>query len=140
MDPKLAFKGFSIGVLSGVLLGIIGIIVNTITSAFPFEMNIVMLLVTFSIGGAIFGVVVGGLMAVTDSLFLIDRPVIRAVALSAGFWAILRLVGSALTMADHERYHPVMVQSIQGLVLAIALGVIFGLIWKTKTIEDVFAG
>ncbi|VAX21662.1 hypothetical protein MNBD_NITROSPINAE01-1291 [hydrothermal vent metagenome] len=138
MNKNLLFKGFSLGTVAGVLYGLAGIVFNQVTGAFAFEMSITSLLGTFAVGGAIFGVIAGCFMSVTDNLFLKERPVSRAVIISVGFWLALRFGAASLTMHDSHRYHPVYEQSLQGLVLAVILGLILGLLWKTKVSEDIF--
>jgi hypothetical protein len=138
MNSQLAFKGISIGVVSGALCGWAGIVVNQITGAFPIEMNAMLLIVTFAIGGAVSGVVVAGLMAVTNDLFLTDRPIFKAVVFSVGFWFALRIGAVMLTVQDPTRFHPVMEQSVQGLLMALLLGVVLGCMWKMKSLDNVF--
>ncbi len=138
MNKNLLFKGFSLGTVAGVLYGLAGIVLNQVTGAFPFEMNLTSLFGTFAVGGAIFGVIAGCLMSVTDNLFLAERPVSRAVIISVGFWLSLRFGAALLTMHDSHRYHPVYEQSIQGLLLSVILGLILGLLWKMKVAEEVF--
>lgn len=138
MNSRLAFKGISIGMVSGVLCGWAGIAMNQISGAFPFEMNAMLLLVTFAVGGAVFGVVVGGLMTITNDLFLTDKPVLKAVVFSVGFWLTLRIGAIMLTVQDPHRFHPVVEQSVQGLALALLLGVVLGCMWKMKSLDNVF--
>ena len=138
MSLQLVFKGFSLGAVSGILYGVAGIALNQVTGAFPFEMNMALLLTTFATGGAIFGVITGCLMSVTENLFLPGRPVLKASVISVGFWLALRLGAALLTAADPGRYHPDIGQTVQGFALSLLLGVILGSLWKAKALEEVF--
>lgn len=138
MNTKLLFKGLSLGTVSGVLYGLAGIVLNQVTGAFAFEMNITSLLGTFAVGGAIFGIIAGCLMSVADNLFLSGRPVLKALTISVGFWLVLRSGAALLTTYDPYRYHSVFGQTLQGLVLSVLLGLVLGLLWKTKALDNVF--
>ncbi len=132
MDKSLIEKGILLGFISGVASSWIGIALNKITGVFPFEASLPSLLLTFAVGGAIFGIAAGGFMTLTSKLFLVDRPLLKAVIISVGIWLALRVGGMALTLMNHDRYHPDVAQTAQGLALALMTGGMLGILWNLK--------
>ena len=128
-------RSIILGVIAGVTWGWIAIVINTISGAFPFEATLLQRLVIFAAGGAIFGIVVNGFLSLLHPLLPFKRTYSKAVFLSVCLWLILRLGGAVLSMVDGERYHQVNSQTIQGLVLAVMMGGLLGLLSKINKKE-----
>ena len=125
-------KWLRVGVLSGILWGLIAMIVNRFTSVFIWEEGFHEDLLTFSMAGAFFGVVV----TILFSLFLQRLPfksyLLKAVMVSTGVWFIIWGGAIILHFIKPERYHPNLLQSVQGFFLAIILGLIIGWFYQHK--------
>lgn len=121
---------FFICILSGALWGLVAMLVNSVTGAFEFEFNTVHDLVTFVTGGAVFGLVTGGLFAVLAGVLPWRSMVTKAVLVSTSIWTALAVTGYILTIIKPIRYHFDLGQSIQGLCLSVVLGAILGTLWK----------
>ncbi|MEE9542281.1 MAG: hypothetical protein V3V95_00675 [Thermodesulfobacteriota bacterium] len=120
------------GVIAGVLWGWTALGVDYITGAFQIESSIAHNLAAFTIGGALLGVVAGGLLALVGGFLPFKGTLIKAVVITLGLWLILRLGGTLLSGMDHHRYHQEVSQTVQGFVLAGVMGVFLGLLWKKK--------
>ncbi|MBE7415161.1 MAG: hypothetical protein HS130_08005 [Deltaproteobacteria bacterium] len=118
------------GAIAGVLWGWLCYLANFVSGVFPFEGSFAQNFITFSFGGAVFGVVTGGLLAVVGRFLPFRKTVFRAVFISAALWVVLRLAGDFLSMMEPERYHLVKPETVQGFFLALALGAILGLLLK----------
>lgn len=125
-------KGIGLGAISGILGGLIAILLNQITGVFVFESSLASNLVTFSIGGAVFGVVTGGFMALIGDRLPFRSFVLRGVVVSGGIWMLLRFSGYLMAANEPERYHSDNAQTLQGFTLAIILGAILGTLWGSK--------
>lgn len=128
--PNFA-KGIGLGGVSGILSGWLSIGVNKITDVFPFEQSLLSLFVSFAVGGAIFGIIAGSVMAVASE-FSPGASYAKAIIICVGLWVVLRLGGAILSYSDPLRYHESAAQTIQGLVMAVALGGILGVLWDLK--------
>jgi hypothetical protein len=120
------------GVIAGVLWGWTALGVDYITGIFPIESSIAHNLASFTIGGALLGVVAGGLLALVGGYLPFKGTLIKAVSVTLGLWLLLRLGGMFLSGMDHHRYHQEVSQTIQGFVLAAVMGIFLGLLWKKK--------
>ncbi|VAX25853.1 hypothetical protein MNBD_NITROSPINAE02-407 [hydrothermal vent metagenome] len=138
MNVSLFKKGIFLGFVSGVASSWFGIVLNKVTGVFPFESSLPALMLTFAVGGGIFGIAAGGFMTLTNEIFLVDRPVLKAVIISAGIWLALRAGGMALSLMDHDRYHPDVGQTAQGFALALLTGGLLGILWNSKMGSDRF--
>jgi hypothetical protein len=123
------------GVIAGVLWGWAALGVDYITGVFPLESSIAHNLAAFTIGGALLGVVAGGILALLGGVLPFKSELVKAVAVSLGLWLLLRLGGTLLSGMDHHRYHQEVSQSVQGFILAGVMGVFLGLLWKKKQKE-----
>ena len=121
---------FVVSVLSGVVWGWISMAVNRATGIFQFEASFTRDLAAFSFGGMVFGAVCGGLLSVAWDYIPFKGALAKAVFTSTSLWIVLRLGGAALSTMDPSRYHVITAQTLQGLVLAVVLGVVMGLMWK----------
>lgn len=121
------------GVIAGVIWGWLAYLTNAVTGVFPFEGSFAQDIVSFSFGGAVFGVATGASLALLGGLIPFRGVVARAVFASALIWIILRLVGDMLSMMEPHRYHLLTAETVQGLALSVVLGAILGiLVRKSK--------
>ncbi len=124
------------GIFAGVLWGLLSLIINKFTGAFPFESSVTHNIIIFAASGAIFGIVTSGLLLITGNLLPFKRHLAKAVLVSLSLWVVLRLAGMLLTSMDPMRYHLVNPETIQGLILAIVLGLFLGLAWERMVVRS----
>lgn len=118
------------GILSGVLWGWLAMAANALTGVFAFEGTFIHLMVSFTFGGALFGVLSAGFLSVAGGFLPFRKTLPKAVFTSVSIWLVLRIGGAALSVMDAERYHVLTAETAQGLILSAALGVVLGLLWK----------
>lgn len=123
----------AVSILSGVAWGWLSMAVNRAAGVFQFEASFTHDLATFAFGGAVFGAVCGGLLSVAWDYIPFKGATAKAVFTSASLWILLRLGGAALSTMDPLRYHVITAQTLQGLVLAVVLGAVMGLMWKRES-------
>jgi len=116
------------GVIAGVVWGWLAYLTNAVTGVFPFEGSFAQDIVSFSFGGAVFGVATGASLALLGGLIPFRGIVARAVFASAFIWIVLRLAGDMLSMMEPHRYHLLTAETVQGLALSVVLGAILGLL------------
>lgn len=116
------------GVIAGVVWGWLSYLTNAVTGVFPFEGSFAQDIVSFSFGGAVFGVGTGAFLALLGRFIPFRSIVARAVFASAFIWIALRLAGDMLSMMEPDRYHLLTAGTVQGLALSIVLGAIFGIL------------
>ncbi len=122
--------GLFLCMLSGALWGLISLLFNTFTGAFVLEAGVVHDLVTFALGGALFGLVTGGILSVAQGFLPGWGLTKKAVAISLVIWFALSGAGIVLSLLRPIRYHFELGQTLQGLFLAAVLGLILGSFWK----------
>ena len=125
-------KGIMFGAIAGIVWGWIALAVNAVSGAFPFENTLLHLLISFAVGGAIFGIVVSGFLSLLKERLPFKNIFLKAVLISSVLWIMLKAGGTLLSLIEEERNHPVTAQSFQGFILAIIMGCILGLLWKIK--------
>ncbi len=124
--------GLLAGITGGVIWGILAMAVNSITGIFPFEHPLLYNLVMFVTGGAIFGIVTGGILAAGWSVLPVESAILRATVVSVFVWMVLRGGGLVLSYMNPYRYHAVFIEAVQGLVLSILLGVVVGIVVRFR--------
>ncbi|MEE8574247.1 MAG: hypothetical protein V3T30_02445 [Thermodesulfobacteriota bacterium] len=117
-------KGIWMGLASGIVWGLSSMGINALTGAVHFESTVFHNLSSFTIGGAIFGIVVGAFFAVTKKVIPLKSILLKAVLLSVGIWVIIRV--GALVF----RHHANPTEALQGFMLAILMGLFLGILWK----------
>ncbi|MEK6791798.1 MAG: hypothetical protein AABY45_08875 [Deltaproteobacteria bacterium] len=127
----------SAGALAGVLWGWLALLAGSLTGIFMLEAGLLESVASFTVGGAIFGVVAAGFIAVGLRLRLFRRIVVGSIVVSLGLWLILRVGGAALSTMDAGRYHALTLETAQGLILALCLGVIIGFLLRYQENNDV---
>jgi hypothetical protein len=130
MDRGNLIKGICLGILSGIVWGWVSILVNYITGVFPFEESLLKEVITFSFGGAIFGMVIGGFMFLIGDRLPFKSLLPNAIFISMAVWLVLRIGGVLLSYNDPGRFHPDAAQTLQGFMLAIVLGLILTTFWN----------
>lgn len=133
MTEKSDWKeGVATGSLAGIFWGWIVIAVNYTTGAFAFEFTIIQNLFVASVAGGLLGALSGLFLSTIGRKLPFKSVIMQAVFISTSIWLTLRITGFAMTYVDHHRYHPVMSQSIQGLLLSVVLGCILGVLWRRQ--------
>ena len=125
-------KGIVLGLISGILCGWLLIALNELTAVFVLESSLAFNMVTFAVGGGMFGMVAGGFTALLEKRLPFNGILLKGILVSTGLWLFLRLVGYMLSLNDAGRYQADSGQSVQGLAFAIMLGAMLGSLWKMK--------
>jgi len=123
-------EGLFLCLLSGALWGLVSLLFNTFTGAFILEAGVLHDLVTFALGGALFGLVTGGILSVAQGFLPRFGLTMKAVMVSVIIWLALNGAGIILALMRPIRYHFNAAQTLQGLFLAVILGLILGSLWK----------
>ncbi len=126
-------KGVLKGSMAGIICGWSAMALNRMTGAFPIESGLAFNLMTFASGGAIFGIVVGGLMTIAKDRLPFNTSLPKAVLLSTGLWLILQAGSQLLSITNPERFHVDWGQTLQGLLIAVILGVVLGFLWDKES-------
>lgn len=129
MDYSFWKRKIFLSMIAGVLWGFFAMAANLVSGAFEFESTLTHNLITFTVGGIIWSIVTGGILAVAGGWIPLKGTFAKAVAVSTSFWLVLRLGGVMLSGMNPDRYHIVTPQTIQGLILAMVLGAILGVLW-----------
>jgi len=128
-------RGIMLGAVAGIIWGWVAMAVNAVSGAFAFENSLMHNLISFAVGGAVFGIVVNGFLGLLQRLLPFKSILLNAILLSIVFWLMLRIGGAMLSSVEPDRYHIITAQSIQGFVLAIIMGFILGTLWKINRKE-----
>ncbi len=118
------------GILSGIVWGWVSILVNYVTGVVPFEESLLHEVITFSFGGAIFGMVIGGFMSLVGKKLPFKSLLPNAIFVSVAVWLIIRFGGVLLSYNNSGRFHPDTAQALQGFVMTIVLGLILATFWN----------
>lgn len=133
MNSRFLLQKLALPVAAGIVWGWFSMLVNSLTGAFDFESGFGHNLVSFAVSGVILSLICAGLLFVFEDRLPFKRPIPKAMLVSTGFWLVLRIGGALLSSMDHERYHVVTPQTVQGLFLAIMLGAALGMVWGEKS-------
>ncbi|MBI3008960.1 MAG: hypothetical protein HYY56_05565 [Candidatus Omnitrophica bacterium] len=123
-------RGIISGVIAGAVWGCLAITINTASRAFIFEETLLHRLITFTAGGAIFGMVVSGVLSMTRYWMSSRNIFLEAICISVSLWGILEAGGILLHFIKPGRFHLDMAQIVQGIFLAFIMGVLLGFLWK----------
>jgi hypothetical protein len=123
-------RGVLAGLLAGIVWGWLAVLVNRITGAFPYEQRLLFNLLTFAVGGGLFGVASGWLLALTQDILPFKRLLTKAVLVSVCLWVVLLIGGGVLSGIVRGRYHADTAQTVQGFFLAVVMGILLGVFWK----------
>lgn len=122
-------KAVTCGTFSGLIWGLISLAVSSATILFQADSGLPHNLLTYLMGGAIYGLVLGGLMLIAEGRPPVSKTVWKAVSLSASLWLLFFITGVFLHFSRPERYHIEFYQHLQGFLLSLVLGLIFGILW-----------
>jgi len=125
-------RGIKSGVVAGIVWGWLAVAANSVSGIFPFEHSIIYNLVASSIGGMLFGIVAGGFLTVTYRWIPLKGALPKAVFLTTSLWLLLRLGGFLLSLAEPDRFHQSILETLQGLVLVAVMGCVLGFVWKRQ--------
>ncbi|MBI1910468.1 MAG: hypothetical protein HYS21_00535 [Deltaproteobacteria bacterium] len=128
-------SGITAGVLAGVIWGWLSMGLNSITGVVEFEGSFAHNFMSFTFGGAVFGILVGGLMAIGGSLIPFRNVLARAVFTSTLMWLVIRFGGTILSVMKPTRYNVLTPETMQGLFLAIVLGGVLAMLLKKNMKE-----
>lgn len=123
-------KSVILGAVAGAVWGWLSIGINAVSGAFSFEQNLSHHLVTFAVGGAVFGIVVSGLLIVMENWLPFKSSLVKAVWIATVLWIVLFMGAYGLALTTPDRYHFNVPQAFQGLLLAAVLGIMLGSLWK----------
>ncbi len=124
---NFGIRNFVISLVLGVIWGWAAIAINSMTYFYAYEAGFFHNLLSFSIGGGVLGVVVGGFICLIGERLPFRGRVPRAVFVSISLWVLLMAGGVMLSVTRPERYHVITYQTVQGLFLSVVLGVFFGI-------------
>jgi len=116
------------GLFAGIIWGWLAMAINTVSGVFPFEGTFLSNWAAFTVAGGLFGAAVCGAMRLLSGVLPFKRTLANPVLVSVGFWLVLRVGGALLSAVEPGRFHVVTLQTLQGLFLSVALGVIVWLI------------
>lgn len=112
-----------IGLGAGIIWGLVALAINAITGIFPFEQGSTHNILTFTFGGVIFGLVSSAILKLTEG-YLPSRSIeVKSVIITTSIWLVLSIIGIIISAMPHQAFSP---RTIQGLVLAIIMGLILG--------------
>ncbi len=120
---------------AGFVWGLVAMAINSFTSVFAFEGGLAHNLISFTIGGVLFGLVSGGALYLLDSILPLKGYFIKALIVTTALWLLLRGAGVLLSAMEPTRYNVIGAETLQGLVLAVALGAILGGMWTFMPTE-----
>ena len=120
---------------AGLIWGLVAMALNSFTSVFAFEGGLAHNLISFTIGGVLFGLVSGGALYLLDGLLPLKGYFTKALVVTTALWLLLRGAGVLLSAMEPRRYNVIGAETLQGLVLAVALGAILGFVWTIMPLE-----
>ncbi len=130
-------KGMTVGLVSGVIWGFAALAVNYVTGIGPFERSLLIEITSFSIGGAIFGMLLGILLTLSYDWLPFKSLMPKAILVSTLVWLMFNVATGIGSIVNPERYHPELLQTIQGFFMAVLLGSILGALWNFGSKKDV---
>lgn len=133
MDWK---QGLNKGIIAGVIWGWIALGLSLTIGALEFESGLWHNLVTFSVGGALFGMILGAFMVLLEQRLPFKKCYVKTLFLSISLWLILRFGGVLLSSVDLVRYQAHMSQSVYGFLMTLVLGSILGVVWTLHHKEN----
>ena len=123
-------RGVSLGILSGMIWGMVVLLISSTTGVFEFDFGLPANIPIFLAGGGGCGLVLGVFMEVMKDILPLRTITARAVSLSVGIWVVLFSGGVLLHLVNPDRYHLELYQNLQGFALSFVLGLVFAVVWK----------
>ena len=125
-------RGIGSGVVTGIAWGWLSMVIHAVTGISPVEQSILYNMFPFTIGGAIFGILSGGILALIHDRLPFKTSFGKAVLLTTWIWLILHVGGFLLSLIDSGRYHYSSREAVHGLILFVLLGGILGAVWQVR--------
>ncbi|HHT9114643.1 MAG TPA: hypothetical protein ACFYD0_15150 [Candidatus Wunengus sp. YC65] len=125
-------RGIGSGVVAGIAWGLLSLAIHAFTGISPVEHGILYNIFPFTTGGVIFGIFSGGILALIHDRLPFKTSFIKAVLLTTWIWLILHVGGFLLSLIDVGRYHYSSREAVHGLMLAVLLGGILGVVWQVR--------
>ncbi len=123
-------RGISIGAYGGMVWGLVVLGVSAYLKFFAFDFTILHDIPIFMAGGAGMGLIVGAFMEVLGERLPFEGAVAKGIVLSVAIWLVFFIPGVFLHLIKPDRYTVEIPLHIQGLFLAMVLGMIIGGLWK----------
>ncbi|GMT42276.1 MAG: hypothetical protein IEMM0002_0687 [bacterium] len=136
MNGALWKKGIAVGTVSGIGSAWIAMAFSKFASVFIFENGLLPNLISFAVGGALFGIVTSGFMIVLGSHLPFKNLPAKGALLSTSLWLILRLGGQLHSINNPDRFHADAGQTVMGFLFAVILGMAIGFMWKADVKRD----
>lgn len=128
-------KGIGSGVVAGLIWGWLAMIIHAVTGISTAEHGILYNLFSFTVGGGIFGMVSGGILALIHDRLPFKTSFGKAVLLTTWIWLILHVAGFLLSLVNSGRYHYSSREAVHGLMLFVLLGGILGAVWSKSNLR-----
>src|SRR3990172_5030171 len=135
IDYAVWKRGIGSGVVAGIAWGLLSLAIHTVTGISSVEHSILYNIFPFTIGGGIFGILSGGLLALIHDRLPFKTFLGKAVMLTSLIWLMLHVGGFLLSMIDSGRYHYSSREAVHGLMLAVLLGGILGVVWSKANLR-----
>src|SRR3990172_11903580 len=135
IDYAIWKRGIGSGVVAGIVWGWLAMIIHAVTGISPVEHGILYNIFPFTIGGVIFGILSGGLLALIHDSLPFKNSYGKAVMLTSLIWLMLHVGGFLLSLIDIGRYHYSSREAVHGLMLAVLLGGILGVVWSKANLR-----
>ncbi len=132
IDYAVWKRGIGSGVVAGIAWGLLSLAIHAFTGISPVEHGILYNIFPFIIGGVIFGILSGGLLALIHNRLPFKTSFGKAVMLTSLIWLMLHVGGFLLSLIDSGRYHYSSREAVQGLMLFILLGGILGVVCQIR--------
>lgn len=84
----------------------------------------------FAFGGALFGLVTGGLFAWARVKIPVKNPLLAGATVSVGLWLVLRAGGALFKLVSPEKYLTGMAEDVRGFIMSVVLGLLVGAFWS----------
>ena len=128
-------RGIGSGVVAGIVWGWLAMVIHAVTRISPGEHSILYNMFPFTIGGVIFGIFSGGILALIHDSLPFKTSFVKEVLLTTWIWLILHVGGFLLSLIDSGRYHYSSREAVHGLMLAVLLGGILGVVWSKANLR-----
>jgi len=122
-------RGIFVGTMSGMIWGVLVLIISSFTQLFAFDFSFFNDIFVFIVGGAGFGLLLGAFLEASKNKLPFQPIMAQSITVSVGIWFLFFTGGLLLHILKPDRYHMEGSQHLQGFLLSILLGLIFGFFW-----------
>jgi hypothetical protein len=123
-------RGISVGMLSGMIWGVVVLVISSFTQLFVFDFSVLNGIFVFIVGGTGFGLLLGAFLEVLKGKLPFQGIIAKSITLSVVIWLLFFAGGLLFHILKPNRYHLEGSQHLQGFFLSIILGLIFGVFWN----------